>query len=117
MTSPDSLIQMSLLGEAVEDGPIGVLVADDNMRYIAANDYVCRMLGYDRIELLRLRVTDVAQTPTAPDEYAEMIRTGVRFGTIDVTKKDGSTLEVNYRASETSVAGMTLYVSVVWPAE
>jgi hypothetical protein len=45
MTSPDSLIQMSLLGEAVEDGPVGVLVADDNMRSIAANNYVCRMLG------------------------------------------------------------------------
>ena len=115
MKSPDSLIQMGLLGEALEDGPVGVLVADEEMRYIAANRYVCRLLGYDRDELLQLRVTDVARTPTASDEYAEMIRDGVRLGTIPVTCRNGATVDVDYRAAETMVAGMKLYVSVLWP--
>jgi PAS domain S-box-containing protein len=117
MRSPDSLIQMGLLGEAVEAGPVGILVADDEMRYIAANDYICSLLGYSRDELLRLRVTDVARTPTAPQEYADMIRDGIREGTIPLTRRDGSTVDAAYRASETTVAGMKLYVSILWPRE
>ena len=117
MTSPDSLIQMGLLGEAVEGAPVGVLVADEDMRYIAVNAFVCNLLGYDRDELLGLRVTDVARTPSAPAEYAQMIRDGVRHGTIAVTCRDGSSLDVGYRASETTVAGMKLYVSVLWPLD
>lgn len=117
MSSPDSLIQMGLLGEAVERGPVGVLVADEHMRYIAANSFACDLLGYARDELLGLRVTDVARTPSAAGEYAEMIRDGVRQGTIALTRRDGSTVDVTYRASETTVAGMALYVSVLWPAE
>jgi PAS domain S-box-containing protein len=115
VSSPDSLIQMGLLGEALENGPVGVLVADENMRYIAANAYICRLLGYERDALLRLRVTDVARTATASEEYAEMIREGVRYGTIALTRRDGTTLDVEYRAAETTVAGMHLYVSVLWP--
>jgi PAS domain S-box-containing protein len=117
VSSPDSLIQMGLLGEAVDRAPVGVLVADESMRYVAANTFVCDLLGYERGELLGLRVTDVARTPTASTEYAEMIRNGVRHGTIALTRQDGSTVDVAYRASETSVAGMTLYVSVLWPAD
>jgi PAS domain S-box-containing protein len=117
VSSPNSLIQIGLLGEALERAPVGVLVADEEMRYLAANAFVCRLLGYEREELLKLRVTDVSRTPTAPEEYSEMVREGIRCGTIPLTRRDGSTVDVNYRASETKVAGMSLYVSVLWPVD
>ena len=74
MPSPETLIQVGLLGEAIDRGPVGVLVADENMRYIAANQFACVLLGYTRAELLELRVTDVAPAPESPDRYTHMIR-------------------------------------------
>ncbi|MDX6510626.1 MAG: hypothetical protein QOE36_130, partial [Gaiellaceae bacterium] len=35
----------------------------------------------------------------------------------ELVRKDGGTLEINYRAAETRAAGLLLYVSVVWPVE
>ena len=65
MPSPETLIQVGLLGEAIDQGPVGVLVADENMRYIAANQFACVLLGYTRAQLLDLRVTDVAPGPSS----------------------------------------------------
>jgi PAS domain S-box-containing protein len=108
----DPLIQASLLGEAVENGPAAVFVADENARYIAVNAAACIMLGYSREELLGLRVMDVARYAEAAAEYQEMQDTGVQSGTTVLTRKDGTTVEFTYFAGATRVAGMTVYVSV-----
>jgi PAS domain S-box-containing protein len=50
------LIQTTLLGEAAENAPLGIFVADDEMGYIAVNRRACELLGYDREELLRSRL-------------------------------------------------------------
>jgi PAS domain S-box-containing protein len=115
MPSPETLIQVSLLGEAIDHGPVGVLVADENMRYIAANQYACDLLGYSRAELLALRVTDVAPSPQSPDEYSKMIKRGFLTGTTVLTRADGESVSAHYVASRTTVAGMELYVSVLLP--
>ena len=57
----EPLVQSILLGDAVEHAPVAILVADEEMRYVAANLTACELLGYTRDELLRLRVTDVAR--------------------------------------------------------
>jgi len=115
MPSPETLIQVGLLGEAIDRGPVGVLVADENMRYIAANQFACVLLGYTRAELLELRVTDVAPAPESPDKYTQMIRKGYLAGETKLKHADGSTISANYVASKTAVAGMELYVSVLLP--
>ena len=43
------LVQIGLLGEAVEGAPVAVLVADENGRYVAANTYACNLFGYGEI--------------------------------------------------------------------
>jgi PAS domain S-box-containing protein len=115
MPSPETLIQVGLLGEAIDQGPVGVLVADENMRYIAANQFACALLGYTRSELLGLRVTDVAPAPSSPEQYTEMIRRGFLTGETELKHADGSTIAASYVASKTVVAGMELYVSVLLP--
>jgi PAS domain S-box-containing protein len=85
------------------------------MRYVAVNTYACEVLGYEREELLALRVTDVARYPEAPIEYAEMMAEHGRVGTAQLTRKDGSRMSIEYRVCETTVAGMPLYVCVAWP--
>jgi PAS domain S-box-containing protein len=111
------LVQKSLVGEALEHGPVGVFVAGDDGRYLAVNAYACDLLGYTRAEFLDLRVHDVAVDPDAQLNYTEMRRTGSRTGTTRLRRSDGTELEVCFRASQTTVGGMLVYIGICWPAE
>jgi PAS domain S-box-containing protein len=114
-TAAEPLIQASLLGEAVDSGPVAIFVVDEQMRYVAVNEYAASLLGYTRAELLKLRVTDVVRTPDASDDFELMIRNREQAGVAVVTRKDGTEFRLGYRASETRIAGMPMYVSVGWP--
>ena len=89
MSTSEPLVQSVLLGEAVEHAPVAILVADDEMRYVAANATACELLGYSREELLRLRVPDLAQYPEAEGEFEAMIAAGELIGRTTVRGKDG----------------------------
>jgi PAS domain S-box-containing protein len=115
MSSSEPLVQSVLLGEAVEHAPVAILVADDEMRYVAANATACELLGYPREELLTLKVTDVARYPEAEGEFEAMMAKGELAGRTTVVCKDGSKRNLRHRSSETSIAGITYYVSVLWP--
>ena len=106
------LIQPGLLGEAVDSGPALVFVADDAGRYVAVNRRACEVLGYEREELLELRVTDVATDPEAPDLLSALRRAGTAAGTTVIRAKDGTLYPFSYRAAETITAGMPFWVSV-----
>ena len=112
MNVAQPLVQAGLLGEAIDAGPALVFVADDDMRYVAVNQTACEALGSEREELLELRVTDVARYEEAPQEFAEMVAAGEASGRATVVRKDGSELEIEYRASRVTVAQMTFYVSI-----
>jgi PAS domain S-box-containing protein len=117
VTAAEALIQTALLGEAVDGGPALVFVAGDDMRYIAVNAFACQTLGYTRDEMLELRVSEIAQEAAAPTQYDELLVQGSRHGTSILTRKDGSTVEFDYRAAKTRVAGLHLFVSVGFVAE
>jgi PAS domain S-box-containing protein len=109
------LVQSGLLGEAIDDAPVLVFVADENRRYVAVNRYACTLLGYERDELLGLSVDEVARYEEAEGEYAGMVARGAADGVSVLSRKDGSTFSLLYRASVVTVARMELYVSVGWP--
>jgi PAS domain S-box-containing protein len=109
------LIQQNLLGDAIDEGPVAVFVADENRRYLAVNETACRLLGYTREELLALEVTDVAVNREADEDYEHMVRTGAHVGLSILRRKDGTELPMNFRASHTRVGGMDVYVGVCWP--
>jgi PAS domain S-box-containing protein len=111
----EPLIQASLLGEAIDHGPVAVFVADDDLRYIAVNEFACSLLGYSRAELLGLRMTDVAPDGEAGSDYGDLVAHRARNGETRLVRKDGSEVTIAYRASETTVAGMRFYVAIGWP--
>jgi PAS domain S-box-containing protein len=115
MSTSEPLVQSVLLGEAVEHAPVAILVADEEMRYVAANATACELLGYTREELLRLRVPDVASYPEAEGEFEAMIAAGELMGRTTVRCKDGTKRTLRHRSSETTIAGLTYYVAVLWP--
>ncbi len=112
MSVAEPLIQASLLGEALDNGPVLVFVADENMRYVAVNARACAELGYTREELLALEVTAVYRDAQAPRMYEAMVAGRVAEGEVELTRKDGSTFSMHYTANETRMAGMPFYISV-----
>lgn len=93
-----------------------VLVADADMRYLAASDGACRMLGYSLDELLLLRVTDVVEETDAEQRYRRMIDEGRQEGEITLVRKDGRQVKARYAACEAQAEGITYYVSELTPA-
>jgi PAS domain S-box-containing protein len=117
MSVAEPHVQSILLGDAIEHAPTAVLVADERGDYVAVNTYACRMLGYERDELLSLNVTDVACYEGAADEFEELASRRSHGGTASLRCKDGGDVSFLYQAGETKIAGMTYYVAVGWPAE
>lgn len=114
------LIQTTLLGEAVENAPVAVFVADDEMRYIAVNRAACALLDYERDELLTMRASDVSRIPSIgeripsiEERFHELIARGESAGRRTLVRKDGSTVEIEFWATSTKVAQMTVYVAFV----
>ncbi len=112
MNLAEPLVQVSLVGEAIDNGPMVVVVIDDDMNYVAVNRYAAEVLGYTREELLSLKVTDVAPGPDTCRIFADFVAHRQHDGVIDLVRKDGTSVRVGYSARETTVAGMTLYVTV-----
>jgi PAS domain S-box-containing protein len=115
-TKSESQLQSNLLGDAVEHAPVGVFVFDDRGRYVAANRFACELLGYPRKELLALRIGDLA--PSRDDAlhgYLDALRSGTT-AVAKARRKDGQLVELNFRARETRMAGMSFYIGVAWPA-
>jgi two-component system, sensor histidine kinase and response regulator len=117
----EPLVQAGLLGEAIDRAPDAVFLADESMQHLAVNQAACSMLGYTREELLSLRMTEIATYPEPTGGYddvmAHVMAHGSRTGTAMLRAKDGHQVEVTYRAHETKLAGMTVYLTVVWPDE
>jgi PAS domain S-box-containing protein len=111
------LVQASLVGEAIDRGPALVLVADEEMSYLAVNQFACDVLGYTREELLGMKVTDVVPGPNAAQDYAQFVEASRAAGRIRLRRKDGTELDYDFRATKTSVAGLELYVSIGFVAD
>jgi PAS domain S-box-containing protein len=106
------LVQIGLLGEAIDGAPVAVLVADELGRYVAANRYACELFGYTREELLRLRITDLVSEPDVEAHYARFVATGYEERTVTARRKDGTEFRFGYRAGRTTVAGLPYFVSI-----
>lgn len=115
MSVAEPLIQATLLGEAVDNGPAAIFVADENGRYIAVNAFACELLGYTRSELLALTVQEIAPDADVSASFAELERSGSLSGTSVLRRKDGSDVTIEWRAARTTAAGMEFFVSVANP--
>src|SRR4051794_16229674 len=92
------------------DEPV-VLVADSQMRYLAASDGACRLLGYSLQELLAMRVTDVVKETDAKQRYRKMVAEGRQEGAITLVCKDGRLVRARYEAQQTQADGAPYYMS------
>ena len=91
----------------------GILLADDTAGYVDANPAACMLTGYDRAELLQQSVWDL--TPEMDQErgralWQHFLATGTQQGEYTLQRKDGTSVEVEYRATAHIVPGLHLTV-------
>jgi PAS domain S-box-containing protein len=105
------LVAPALLGEAAECAELAISVYDDHGKYVAVNEHACRLLGYDREELVS---HDVADFTEGGIDRSVLRNPGRREGVRLVTRKDGSTVPVAFVVAPTRITGVAFYVSVWW---
>lgn len=114
----DDLIQSTLLGEAFEHAPAAIFVKEESGRSVAVNQAACTLTQYTRAELLalppeQLSGRDPAELAANLDEFA---RSGRLPGRTPLRRKDGSTIDVDYRWFSTTVGGIQFFVFFITPA-
>jgi PAS domain S-box-containing protein len=111
----EPLIQATLLAEALENGPVAVFVVGDDFRHIAVNQYACTLLGYTREELLSMSARELTPQLDLGAQLTSALTPRPLEGRSVLRRKDGSDVEIEFRAQEALVAGMPFFVSVGWP--
>ena len=99
------LVQASLIGEAIDAGPVLVFVFDEDGRYVAANQEACDALGYARKSSSRSRWTTSRCPGAAKAEHEPRARTNVGAR---ADAKDGSTFAFEYSLARRSSPGCGL---------
>jgi PAS domain S-box-containing protein len=114
--SAHEILQQVLLGDALEFArDFGVFVLDEHGRYLTMNDCACALAGYDRDEVVGREIGSF--NPHLAREYAEGLAKRRLGGRTFIERKDGTRVEVRYRASETRVSKLPFLVVVFWPIE
>jgi PAS domain S-box-containing protein len=111
------LVQIGLLGEAIDGAPVAVFVTDDAGRYLAANRCACDLLGYSREELLGLSVRDLAVGSDVEAHLQRLLTTREDRGVTELRRKDGTTARLRYRAGHSTLAQIPCFVAVGVEAE
>jgi PAS domain-containing protein len=106
-------IQAQLLTEALLGASVGLLVWDEDRRYVAANAAACEILGTTLEELLGQRVGDhTAEGPNAVDQA--LAAGGFHTGTAIVDRFDGSgRIDVFFATFTTKTAGMPFMATIL----
>ncbi len=77
-TEEELLKSKEELREYIESAPDGVFITDSSFNYIYANSAACEMVGYNRDELLRLKIKDVIATEDVPGHQRTLSELQVR---------------------------------------
>jgi PAS domain S-box-containing protein len=111
----DPLIQQTLLGEAVDSGPAAIFVMGDDRKFVAVNDTACRLLGYERAELLAFDPAELAPESDVDARLEELDRTGRLNGRARLRAKSGELVPFTCRASGATAAHMRFWITVAFP--
>ena len=93
-----------------------VFVADEEMSFVAVNQYACDVLGYTRSELLAAQITDVSPFPDTRERFEEFMVDGQTDGEVEAPAQGRDhAVKTRFAAKQTTVAGLDLYVWVGFP--
>jgi len=96
-----------------ENAQEAILIADGTSRYIDANPAACALTGYSQEELTRLKVKDLSpasQQESGVRMWKDFLLRGRMEGEFRLRRKDGSYVDIDFRAVANILPGMNLSV-------
>ena len=107
-------VQQTLLGDAAEHADVGILVWNEERRYVAANARACELVGVSREQLLAGRVGGTNRSPETGAVVDEILRHVPSRGGMTIDRPDGTSVDVEWVVFSTSLAGLPHVVGVFW---
>jgi PAS domain-containing protein len=81
------------------EGAEFVVFADHSRKYLDCTEGVCRLLGYERSEMLARSIENVSfDDREVPTQFAEYLRRGKLDGEYVLRHKDGNPIPIRFRA-------------------
>jgi PAS domain S-box-containing protein len=115
-TDAYTLLQETLVRDLLYESPVALLVVDDEMRVLVANDAATRLSGYSVSELTRLESWEITGDPVQSARNAERVHLGGRLASHSKLRhKDGHIVNCSYFAWEVRVGGMPFIAILLWP--
>lgn len=109
----ERVVQSTLLGEALTNAVVAVLLADDRGQYVAVNDRACALTGYARDALCNLRAGELAADEASGRIYENLVQGRTR-GRKVIRCRDGVVVPCEYWGIQTVVARMTYFALLLW---
>src|SRR5436189_4795572 len=106
-------VQAALLAEAARNAAVGVLVWDDDRRYLAANPKACEILACTLEELIGATVGE--RTVRGDMLVDRVLKAEGGQGQMVVTRFDGRKQKLGYVTFGTRIGGIPYMTSVIWP--
>ena len=91
-----------------------ILIINDEGRYIDVNPAACAQLGYSREELLKLTFLDLTAPAFREEGWAmwqQFLANGSKTGEYSVCRKDGTVIQVEFRAVANILPGIHISAS------
>jgi putative two-component system response regulator len=101
------------LQSAFETALDPILVCDDDRRWVEVNQAACTLLGYERDDLLGMRMEDLVPEPARPHAIAAwnaFMEAGELRGEMELRKFDGSMAPIEFSGTADFVPGLHLAV-------
>ena len=113
-----AMVHQTLLGDALDCARVAVAVFSDDGWYIACNEAFCKLTGYSRDEVTKMRVgVDLAVEEKSNTKlFREIVGQKRTIGSGGLKRKDGTATTVNFWAIETRVANLPYYLVLYWDA-
>jgi PAS domain S-box-containing protein len=110
------LVQETLVRDLLYESPVALLVVDDEMRILVANDAAAELSGYSVAELTQLQSWEITGDPAQSARNAERVHVGGRLASRNKLRhKDGHIVRCSYFAWEVTVGGMPFIAILLWP--
>ena len=106
----------ALLEAVIDKAPLAIELIDaESLRFVAANNASCRLLGYSREELLSMSVTDI-QAKLSPPELRALTEQIAAAGCIEFDNqhrcKDGQIIDAHVNVNVIQRKGRTYFVGI-----
>jgi len=99
--------ELSSLRALFDCFPTGVLVANNDARYVAVNEAACVLLGRTRQQLLGSHLSDlVAPGRDVSVQWQAFLRDGIQDGTFELILPDGKPRQIGFHAQANFVPGL-----------